>query len=121
MVGSALTSRPKALSSRLVLLVLFLYVRAAAAQEGSISGVVETDDGTPLPYATIRLHDAPYGGLTGDSGRYVLNSVPAGAYVLEVSVIGYETVVDSTVQVDADQTTKIDVVLKVSPIALGWW
>ena len=82
--SSALTRRPRALSSQLVLLALFLYVQAATAQEGSISGVVETDDGTPLPYATIRLLDAPYGALTGEGGRYVLNSVPAGAYVLEV-------------------------------------
>ena len=113
---SAFSSGPRALSLQLSLLALFLCVQPAAAQEGSITGVVRADDGPPLAYATIRLLDAPYGTLTGEDGRFILTSVPVGAYELEVSMIGYETAVDSAIRVRAGESTAIDIALKVSPI-----
>lgn len=57
----------------------------------SISGQIKTNDGNPLPGATIKIHKTNYGTLTDQSGNFKLSNIPLGKYTIQVSAIGFKT------------------------------
>lgn len=65
-------------------------------KEGIIKGVIiDSADGTPLPFANITLHnkiDSSFVGGTasGTNGEFILTNVVEGSYYLKVSFMGYE-------------------------------
>ena len=69
----------------------------AAAQEGKVSGVVaDLNTGDHIPFATVALYEAsgasPVKGTVSDhDGKFVLDNLAYGSYLLVVSFIGYET------------------------------
>lgn len=54
-----------------------------------IGGIVTTKNDTPIDFATVHLSGTHFGCLTDDKGAYKLE-VPAGAYRLIVSSLGYK-------------------------------
>jgi len=65
--------------------------------QNQISGTVkDRAGGSPVPYATAALlrpdSSIITGALTGNEGQFVIENVPAGNYLLQVSFIGYEKV-----------------------------
>ena len=54
-----------------------------------IGGIVTTKNDTPIDFATVHLSGTHFGCLTDDKGAYKLE-VPAGAYRLVVSSLGYK-------------------------------
>ena len=66
------------------LLLAAAFAPGLAAQNGTLSGVVNAPDGAPLPGGALRLSGGP--GTTSD-GTYRL-SAPAGTYDLTVSRLG---------------------------------
>src|SRR5882724_2709000 len=62
------------LAAAVCVLVVSLPV-AAWAQAGSISGVVETNNGKPLPRTTVRVTNIG-GAVTSDSGGFVIQLPP---------------------------------------------
>ncbi|MDR1379959.1 MAG: carboxypeptidase-like regulatory domain-containing protein, partial [Tannerella sp.] len=77
-----------------ICLVMFCACAGTVFAQHQLSGVVrDGTDGAPLPYATAALLRADSsvvtGVVTGDSGRFVINSVNPGNYLLQVSFIGY--------------------------------
>lgn len=79
----------------------FLVSTQAVAHE--VSGVVKDENGSPMPYATVHLHDLQRSVTTDLSGRYSFNAIPSGNHKLSVSFIGYKTVqMDVTVQSDTE-------------------
>jgi len=62
-----------------------LLVSTVAAQptdHGEIHGRILDRNGAPLPYASVRIIDFPYGSLADTAGAFVL-TLPAGHYPLE--------------------------------------
>lgn len=55
-----------------------------------VSGVVMTEEKTPLPGATIILQNTTQGTVSGPGGQYRL-LLPAGKHVLQAKYIGYKT------------------------------
>lgn len=55
---------------------------------GSISGHVTTTDGDPAEAVSVGLQGQVLGSVTDGQGRYLLSNVPAGTYVLRVSLVG---------------------------------
>ena len=55
--------------------------------------VTDKSTGEPLPGASIYITDDKTGAFANDKGYYVLNNVPAGHHVVEVSFTGYSTLV----------------------------
>ena len=81
-------------ASRLAGLALALLLSAptSLSQTGAITGrVVDAETTEPLPGATIRLDGTGLGAATNRAGRFTLAGVPAGAYRLAVSMVGYRT------------------------------
>ena len=63
-----------------------------AAQKASLSGTVKDEKGNALPGAAIYIHDIKRGVITDSLGRYSIQSLPAGQYLVEATHIGYSAV-----------------------------
>lgn len=109
-------------SVRLTLLSLVfvcLGAAAAAAQStGTVTGQV-TDGSTGQPLAGVQMQVAGtnIGGLTDQSGRYLLTRVPAGEQTIRAILIGYSQTTE-TVTVTAGGTATADFTLQTSAVAV---
>jgi len=57
----------------------------------SVTGVVKSENGTPLVGASVVIRKLKKSGMTDDNGEFVLHDVPDGEYEVEISFVGYET------------------------------
>lgn len=83
---------------KLVPLFFLVVTSHLFAQTYSVSGRILDDQSQPLSFATILLFEAegenPISGATSDeSGRFTQTLAAAGSFRLEISMIGFETVI----------------------------
>lgn len=83
---------------RLLPIVLFVVVAAAAqSPNGTMSGLVLDQDGRAIPTADIQVvNDATrirYPGITNREGIYTVPNLPPGPYRIQVSKIGFKTII----------------------------
>lgn len=89
----------------------FIAERPAAAQRGSVSGVVvAAETGLPLGYSVVALPAQKIERFTDDSGKFVLRDLPSGTAQLRVRHIGYEPQ-DVTATIRGGETADVRVVL----------
>jgi hypothetical protein len=119
------------------LLLLLLPATRAAAQggAGTIEGVATSaEDGTPLPFALVRLlpAESPAGAapptplqqrITSAEGRFRLVDVPAGDYRLQLARIGYRPVLTPALRVRAGETLRHEIrgttqVVQLAPVTV---
>ncbi|MGB2988566.1 MAG: TonB-dependent receptor [Candidatus Zixiibacteriota bacterium] len=101
------------------LLFLLLSQFAWAGTAGKIAGVVrDSEGGQPLPGATVMIKGTSIGTSTDEDGEYFILNVPVGTYVVEASLIGYQTIIQTQVTVLLDLTTPLDFGLSSTPIEL---
>ncbi|NNE36111.1 MAG: TonB-dependent receptor plug domain-containing protein, partial [Rhodothermales bacterium] len=85
---------------------------------GYIAGsVVDANDDAPIPGATVVIRGTNYGTAANADGSFQLR-LPAGAYAVMASSVGYVTYQDS-VFVRRESTARFDVRLEVDTINLG--
>jgi TonB-linked SusC/RagA family outer membrane protein len=72
------------------LFILMLFAVSAVAQERTITGTVTgSDDGLPIPGATVKVKEVPGAGTsTGADGKFAIR-VPAEGKTLVVGILGY--------------------------------
>ncbi|MBN2379741.1 TonB-dependent receptor [candidate division WOR-3 bacterium] len=101
-------------------LTLALTVLAAQAKPGSIAGQI-TDAGTGqrLYGVYVILRDQEMGASTDGNGIYKIEDIPPGEYAVEVSIIGYQTQVLTSVEVLPGRTVFLDFKLRQESIAVG--
>lgn len=81
-------------------------------QNGAITGTVtNAETGDPMPGASIYLKDTNRGDATDAEGKYRLDDIESGNYVLTASFIGYERQ-SKTVTILDDKTANINFELK---------
>ncbi|MEM1044337.1 MAG: carboxypeptidase-like regulatory domain-containing protein, partial [Bacteroidota bacterium] len=86
---------------------------------GTVTGrVVDAASGDPLPGAAVLVVGTTRGDAAGADGRFLIDAAPAGAQVLQTSLLGYETARDS-VTVRAGAMTEVEVALAESSFGLG--
>jgi len=111
--------------SKLLYTLIFLLVAAGAmakvtpddAGNVTLTGIVtDKADSTSLPGVTVSIPDLHIGAATSAKGRYVLNHVPKGVYLVQFSYVGYATV---SQKVDFSTTTVLNIQLKPSTIETG--
>ena len=69
---------------------LLLFSQVLAAPAANISGFVrDRADGESLPFVSVYLKGQNYGGISNESGYYVIAGVPPGSYELVASLVGY--------------------------------
>lgn len=84
---------------------------------GNLSGTItDKADGKPIYGASVSIPDLRNGTSTNATGQYVLNHVPKGIYVVQISYLGYTTF---TQRVDFSKTTVLNVQLQLSAIESG--
>src|SRR5690606_11744117 len=84
--------------------VLLFTVFTVQAQQGEISGRVVNEQRVPLANVSIHVLTAKMGaliktGLTDEQGRYTINNVPSGEFVIQASSVGYETAKSTPISV----------------------
>ncbi|WP_159475152.1 TonB-dependent receptor domain-containing protein [Dyadobacter sp. 3J3] len=88
--------RSVSIYSSIIYFLLLIGTLPAAAQYPVSGKVIEKDHGSAVAYAVIVLaspQDSSVikGGLTDESGNFVLDNVATGQYLLNVQVVGYKT------------------------------
>jgi outer membrane receptor protein involved in Fe transport len=79
------------------------------AQSGKISGnITDAKSGDPLAGANIVVKGTTMGAAANVDGSYYIINVPPGTYTVSASLIGYESVSQTDVEVVIGQTTQID-------------
>jgi outer membrane receptor for ferrienterochelin and colicins len=68
--------------------LLMALTLGASCQSGRVSGRVVSDEG-PVAFASVLLKGTQLGTATDAQGRFRLPSVPPGAHVLQVSMVGH--------------------------------
>ncbi len=93
--------------------VLLLYSQSLLGQSaGTIRGkVVDVQTREPLAGAVIRLEKTSYGAVADANGNYVIADVPAGNYLIKVSLIGYEELEEAH-KVEAGKTLVLNFELR---------
>lgn len=91
--------------------VLLLLSTTLHAQEtGHISGRVVTSDGEPVADAVVTVADTRERTQVDGDGRFLLDAVPAGTHLLEVSSVRHAGAVERVV-VTADETTEVEILV----------
>ena len=91
----------------LLLTICLLFSLHGIAQQATISGIVKDSAGTIAVANVALLHagDSSWvkSGLTDDSGEFTLSGVPAGEYLMSVSVPGYKSALQPVTVTDGQQ------------------
>ncbi|MGN6185953.1 MAG: TonB-dependent receptor [Thermoanaerobaculia bacterium] len=104
----------------LALLLLLAPLSAFAAVTGNLFGVVTDDSGAVLPGVTVTVRSPQLQGtrdtVTNAQGEYNLQLLPPGTYSVEFTLEGLKPVTREGVQVQLDQTTKINATLSMGAV-----
>ena len=100
----------KLVSTLCILLCSLVSLAQHDSLSGAISGVINTAENKPAASVAVSVKGFKKGRLTDNKGAFVIENLPAGIYVLEVSGIGFETA-EREVTVIAGTTTELTVQL----------
>lgn len=91
-----------------IIFLLNICSLVAYAQTGSIVGTVSSSQ--PLSFATVSLQNTKNGTSTDSSGRFRIEGLTSGKYIVNVSYLGYKTQSRSIV-VEQGQSIQLDFIL----------
>jgi hypothetical protein len=96
-------------------------VRAQAIHQGKLTGTVAGEDRAVIPTATVEISSpALLGGpkttTTAADGTYLFLNLPPGPYTVTASFQGFKTIVRSNVEISADSTITVDMVLPIGQL-----
>ena len=94
------------------LAVILVAAPAFGQATGRITGAVtDARNGAPLAYANVSVIGTAFGNITNQFGEYVIDYLPVGTYVIQVSYMGYATDRVSDVVVEPDRSTTVNISL----------
>ena len=101
-------------TSRHVYLLLLVCACLFAQTGGSVHGVVTDPSGAAVPNAVVAVRGAggDFHAKADGSGRYAVNNVPAGKYVVAIGAKGFEVSKNSDVAVEGAVTLNVQLVIK---------
>ena len=84
----------------LAVTVLFIYSNSIHSQskqdKNILSGkITDAKTGAPLSGASVFIHDLKIGAIAHDDGNFKTSSVAPGKYLVEISSVGFETIIES--------------------------
>src|ERR1700754_3713861 len=74
------------------LLLIFITLKCSA-QTFTISGSVKASTGEPVAKASVILKNTSYAAIGDTAGYYQLKNIRSGSYEIQVSAIGYQTII----------------------------
>lgn len=96
--------------------IFILLITISSALAGEIRGVVQTEEGEPLPFATIFVKETGSGTITDDKGIFIL-TLPNGTYTIVFQYQGFQS---ETRQIElTDTPTSLIITLKPQTILMN--
>jgi outer membrane receptor protein involved in Fe transport len=89
---------------------------STAGTTGSLSGTVTDASGEPLIGASVMVEDTRLGAVTDADGHYFILALPPGTYTVDARMVGMTEVSKEGIRVIADQTSRVDFQLGISPV-----
>ncbi len=78
----------------LLLLLLLSGTPVFAQTKHFIKGnIVDKNKREPLPYTAVQIYGTDMGGITDSIGNFRIENVPPGIYRLQISILGYKTLI----------------------------
>ncbi|MDB4999017.1 MAG: hypothetical protein JWR76_94, partial [Mucilaginibacter sp.] len=117
----------KPLINKLLILttLFFLAILTANAQAPkiatvTITGTLQNEHGKPMDYATVTLLRAKdssvvKGTLSNDAGKYTLDHIPAGSYIIAATNMGYQKSYSPAFEVTGHEATETVATIKMLP------
>ncbi|MDZ7821833.1 MAG: TonB-dependent receptor [Candidatus Marinimicrobia bacterium] len=106
----------KTLIKYLLAFCLIPAVLSAAALRGVVT---DADTGEPLVGVNVILRGTYYGAATAADGSYTISGMGPGTYDMVVSMIGYKQYIHGGIELDREESRRIDVALENTVLALG--
>ncbi len=96
--------------------ILSVLISFPVFSQNMLTGKI-TDNSThsPLKMASVYITDLKLGAITDAAGKYTINNIAQGTYLMIVSIPGYAS---QTKEINVKETTVIDFVMELSPIEL---
>lgn len=93
------------------LLVIIISINAVYPQgKSSITGIITNNEKLPVQNANIKIQDNPVGTVSDNIGKYEINNLAEGEYILIVSCVGYKTET-KPVSISSSASIKINFIL----------
>lgn len=89
-----------------LIFLTWTFSTVAQNQTGSVRGIVKTADGSPAEYINIVLKGTNKGAVTNGNGKFEINHVTPGQYILTASFVGLNSL-EQSVEIKAGETTSI--------------
>lgn len=113
----------QSLKSWFIFLSLVLFLASSflfAGNTGKIAGQIrDNETRQPIIGANILVKGTTLGAAADEKGYYFVLLVPPGAYELQISMIGYQTIIVQNVKVQVDLTTTINALLSSIAVQMG--
>ncbi len=108
----------------LLISILFSFTYISAQNNRSTQNirgrVVDKASGAPISYASVGILNIPQMGTsTNDNGEFVLSKVPIGRYDLQITLVGYESVIFREIMVTSSKEIYLEIQLKENVHELG--
>ena len=100
-----------------IALLLVLAPLAIAAQPIVVEGRVQDANGTPVPYANVRIEGTTDGAATNASGRFRFRTRRHGSATLRASAVGYEAT-ERSVRLAPGDTVRVQITLSSTRVRL---
>lgn len=105
---------------KLLLLLFIVQACLFAGVTGKLVGkVIDNNTGEPLIGANIIIQGTTLGAVTNREGNFIIVNISPGSYSVQVSFIGYETVLFENVKIIVDQTTQLSANLNIKSVQVG--
>jgi len=72
------------------LIITLTNLPAEAQQKGVLTGKVVDESGAPLEFVNVGIRKISLGGITDESGSFIVQNVPLDTHLLTASLIGFE-------------------------------
>jgi hypothetical protein len=113
--------RLRGIFNLLVPFLLFVHSSAAQSPTGTISGMVTDPSGGTIADAEVLVvNDATrvqFTGKTNNEGIYVVPSVPPGSYRIQVSKVGFKTIIKPDITVNVQDALAINFALPLGSVS----
>lgn len=101
------------------LLLLIFTISFSIGNSQTISGTVtDKADNSLLFGVTVVIKGTSMGAVTNDDGKFQIENIPAGTYNIEVSSLGYETALFTSIKIIQGENKTLDVVLSATALTI---
>ncbi len=103
----------------LITIIMLVSVSLFSATTGKLAGRVKDKDGSPVAYANIILKGTTIGGMTDESGKFMIINISPGTYTVVCQLMGYANYELTNVKINVDETRTINIVMQKKTILMN--